>query len=96
MQKVKSYENGFIANPAVMSPACTVSDLDDLKAERNISGTLRLPLLQVVAFVGDVSMTSALCLFPVIPSLCSSLLLWRWRWRWSLVMVLCLRRPVQS
>ncbi|CAN0459957.1 unnamed protein product, partial [Hapterophycus canaliculatus] len=38
VQRVKSYENGFIANPAVMSPSCTVSDLDDLKAERNISG----------------------------------------------------------
>lgn len=36
--RVKGYENGFISNPAVMSPACTVSDLDDLKAERNISG----------------------------------------------------------
>lgn len=39
MLRVKGYENGFISNPAVMSPACTVSDLDDLKAERNISGT---------------------------------------------------------
>ena len=39
--RVKGYENGFISNPAVMSPTCTVSDLDDLKAERNISGTKR-------------------------------------------------------
>lgn len=38
MQKVKSYENGFISNPAVMSPTNTVADLDALKAERNISG----------------------------------------------------------
>lgn len=38
VQKVKSYENGFISNPAVMSPENTVSDLDALKAERNISG----------------------------------------------------------
>lgn len=36
--KVKSYENGFISNPAVMAPHNTVSDLDELKAERNISG----------------------------------------------------------
>lgn len=39
VQRVKGYENGFISNPAVMSPTCTVADLDDLKAERNISGT---------------------------------------------------------
>ncbi|CAM9742919.1 unnamed protein product, partial [Ectocarpus sp. 13 AM-2016] len=38
VQRVKGYENGFISNPAVMSPTCTVADLDDLKAERNISG----------------------------------------------------------
>lgn len=38
VRKVKSYENGFISNPAVMSPAQTVADLDALKAERNISG----------------------------------------------------------
>ncbi|CAN0525655.1 unnamed protein product, partial [Laminaria digitata] len=38
VQRVKGYENGFISSPAVMSPSCTVSDLDDLKAERNISG----------------------------------------------------------
>lgn len=36
--KVKGYENGFIDSPAVMSPSCTVADLEDLKRERNISG----------------------------------------------------------
>eukprot|EP00611_Tribonema_gayanum_P015004 TRINITY_DN2660_c0_g1_i2.p1 TRINITY_DN2660_c0_g1~~TRINITY_DN2660_c0_g1_i2.p1 ORF type:complete len:520 (-),score=217.49 TRINITY_DN2660_c0_g1_i2:155-1714(-) len=38
VKKVKSYENGFITEPAVMSPDALVSALDALKAERNISG----------------------------------------------------------
>eukprot|EP00953_Heterococcus_sp_UTEX-ZZ885_P014438 8167-Heterococcus_DN1.PRE.2 len=38
VSKVKSYENGFIDEPAVMSPVCLVSALDRLKAERNITG----------------------------------------------------------
>lgn len=50
MLRVKGYENGFISNPAVMSPTCTVSDLDDLKAERNISGMSRYDLVQYLLY----------------------------------------------
>lgn len=38
VEKVKNYENGFILEPAVLSPDHLVSDLDDLKAKRKISG----------------------------------------------------------
>ena len=36
--KVKNYENGFILEPAVMSPNDILSDLDVLRVERKISG----------------------------------------------------------
>ena len=36
--KVKMYENGFIMEPAVLSPNDIVSDLDILRRERKISG----------------------------------------------------------
>jgi hypothetical protein len=35
--QVKRYENGFIDEPAVLGPTDRVSDLDQLKKERNIS-----------------------------------------------------------
>ena len=35
---VKSYENGFILEPAVMSPKHKISDIDKLCAEKKISG----------------------------------------------------------
>ena len=38
VQQVKMYENGFIMNPAVLSPNDIVSDLDSLRKERKISG----------------------------------------------------------
>jgi len=38
VEKVKMYENGFILNPAVLSPQDIVSDLDILRKERKISG----------------------------------------------------------
>jgi IMP dehydrogenase len=38
VQKVKMYENGFIMNPAVLSPNDIVSDLDILRSEKKISG----------------------------------------------------------
>ena len=36
--RVKHYENGFIMEPAVMSPNNTISDLDRLRDDRKISG----------------------------------------------------------
>lgn len=36
--RVKHYENGFIMEPAVMSPNNTISDLDKLRDDRKISG----------------------------------------------------------
>ena len=36
--RVKNYENGFIMEPAVMSPNNTISDLDKLREDKNISG----------------------------------------------------------
>mmetsp|Transcript_17299 Transcript_17299/g.29267 ORF Transcript_17299/g.29267 Transcript_17299/m.29267 type:complete len:561 (-) Transcript_17299:256-1938(-) len=36
--KVKSYENGFIMEPAVLSPTDILSDLDILRREKKISG----------------------------------------------------------
>jgi IMP dehydrogenase len=38
VQRVKMYENGFIMNPAVLSPDDVVSDLDIMRQERKISG----------------------------------------------------------
>ena len=38
VEQVKNYENGFIIDPAVLSPHHLVSDLDALQAERSISG----------------------------------------------------------
>lgn len=38
VRKVKNFENGFILEPAVMSPNSTVTDLDELRAKRKISG----------------------------------------------------------
>jgi IMP dehydrogenase len=38
VRKVKNYENGFIVEPAVMSPHNTISDLDKLRDDRKISG----------------------------------------------------------
>lgn len=38
VDKVKRYENGFILEPAVMSPDDILSDLDVLREERKISG----------------------------------------------------------
>lgn len=38
VDKVKRYENGFILEPAVMSPNDILSDLDVLREERKISG----------------------------------------------------------
>lgn len=38
IRKVKTYENGFIMEPAVMSPAAILSDLDALRQSRKISG----------------------------------------------------------
>jgi IMP dehydrogenase len=38
VQKVKMYENGFIMEPACLSPNDIVSDLDILRKERKISG----------------------------------------------------------
>ena len=36
--RVKNYENGFIIEPAVLSPNHTISDLDKLRDDRRISG----------------------------------------------------------
>lgn len=36
--RVKNYENGFIMEPAVMSPENTISDLDKLRDDKKISG----------------------------------------------------------
>lgn len=36
--KVKNYENGFILEPAVLSPSHTISDLDEVRDRRKISG----------------------------------------------------------
>eukprot|EP00981_Chlorochromonas_danica_P012634 scaffold5237_cov170-Ochromonas_danica.AAC.10 len=38
LNKVKNYENGFILEPAVMSPDATIKDLDELRRARKISG----------------------------------------------------------
>lgn len=38
LRKVKTYENGFILEPAVLSPDAIVSELDELRARRKISG----------------------------------------------------------
>jgi len=38
VRKVKTYENGFILEPAVLSPDAIVSDLDSLRSSRRISG----------------------------------------------------------
>lgn len=38
VRKVKTYENGFILDPAVLSPNAIVSELDELRAIRKISG----------------------------------------------------------
>ena len=38
VRRVKRYENGFILDPAVMSPNNTIRDLDILKEQKNISG----------------------------------------------------------
>jgi IMP dehydrogenase len=38
IKKVKHFENGFILEPAVMSPDHLVSDLDELQACKRISG----------------------------------------------------------
>lgn len=38
VRKVKNYENGFILEPAVLSPEACVRDLDELRAARKISG----------------------------------------------------------
>lgn len=38
VEKVKIYENGFILEPAVLSPDATIRDLDKLKSSRKISG----------------------------------------------------------
>jgi IMP dehydrogenase len=36
--RVKNYENGFINEPAVLSPSNTISDLDKLRDDKKISG----------------------------------------------------------
>jgi len=38
IRKVKNYENGFIVEPAVLSPSHTIKELDDLRELRKISG----------------------------------------------------------
>lgn len=38
VRKVKTFENGFIVEPAVLSPHHLVSDLDKLQADKDISG----------------------------------------------------------
>ena len=38
IRKVKNYENGFIVEPAVLSPNNTIKELDDLRELRKISG----------------------------------------------------------
>lgn len=38
IHRVKSYENGFIMNPAVLSPTATIKELDELREEKAISG----------------------------------------------------------
>jgi IMP dehydrogenase len=38
VRKVKSYENGFILEPAVLPPDATVVDLDALREQKKISG----------------------------------------------------------
>lgn len=38
ISKVKNFENGFILEPAVLSPHARISDLDILRATRRISG----------------------------------------------------------
>jgi len=38
VQKVKSYENGFILEPAVLPPDATIKDLDELRSQLKISG----------------------------------------------------------
>ena len=38
ISKVKNYENGFILEPAVLSPQSTIRDLDALRETRKISG----------------------------------------------------------
>ncbi len=38
VKKVKNYENGFILEPVVMSPTDTLATLDNVRAERGISG----------------------------------------------------------
>jgi IMP dehydrogenase len=38
VRKVKTYENGFILSPAVLSPTDKISDIDELQAEKKISG----------------------------------------------------------
>lgn len=53
VRRVKSYENGFISTPAVMSPTNTVTDLDDLKAERNISGEIDKVISAIIQFHGN-------------------------------------------
>ncbi len=38
IRKVKNYENGFILEPAVLPPDAIVSELDDMRSMRRISG----------------------------------------------------------
>lgn len=38
VRKVKNYENGFIMDPAVLSPTAYIKDLDELQDSRKISG----------------------------------------------------------
>jgi IMP dehydrogenase len=38
VRKVKTFENGFITEPAVLSPSATIEDLDLLRQQRKISG----------------------------------------------------------
>lgn len=38
VSKVKNFENGFILEPAVLSPDSTVNDLDNLRKQKKISG----------------------------------------------------------
>ena len=77
IRKVKMYENGFIVEPAVLSPQNSIKELDDLREVRKISGVpitvdgkMGSKLVGLVSnrdtdFITDRTQTLAMCMTPV-------------------------------